>query len=199
MLKPPKDDPRRNIVFPWEDSDWSTIRNAFYWLPLTYADRLLNTTDDTNIPSWIAGRDRELFLPLFRLAAIIDNEGGLDIQQDLINVAREVLSNKGESFETDTILEVLANRLGSQNEIIIRPFDLIGDLELKLNRRGIRPEWISGRLRSLGSEKLPRGSQGVRYKITAQHIAEMLGTSSQGAGSTNVNQPYTTTYTSATP
>jgi hypothetical protein len=57
----------------------------------------------------------------------------------------------------------------------IHPIDLVEGLETALNRNGrVKPEWVAGRLRSIGFKKAepPRDTKGVIYQIGAKQLAE---------------------------
>ena len=107
---------------------------------------------------------------------MIDNESQLSIYDDILAVAKESATSKGLTFEADTILTVLENELGSEDEINIHPFELCEGLQKALNRKTVSPEWIATRLRRLGFKKnaeKPRDERGVVYTITKAEIDQI--------------------------
>ena len=173
MTKPDANDNRQNMEVVVTDSVWQTIRNGFYRLPFDYRDKVMSTT--VSLPEWLRARDRELWSPLLKLAAIIDDESGLALHADILGVAKDSAVSKGLTFETETVLTSLENELGDAMEIDVHPFELCEALQKAFNKKTVTPEWIAARLRRLGFKKSDpeRDNKGVIYTITKTKIDEI--------------------------
>lgn len=171
MSRPPRGDCRQNKSVNPGDPDWLRIRNGFYRLPFTHSDKVFQTLDSLPLPDWLTARDRELWLPVLWLASQIDNESGLGVFEDVINLAQEIVKSKGMNFETEALLSLLEEKLGGESTLQVRPGELVHDLEERLNRK-IRPEWVGHRLKSLGMGQKHRDNRGQIYEIDAERLVE---------------------------
>lgn len=182
MSKPEQTDPRQNSWIDSADPAWAKIRDGFYNLTLKHSREILQQLAATTLPNgkalpdWLRARDRELWFPLLLLAAYADRAENLGAYDDVLGLASESMKERGLSFETEAIIGVLESKLDSQDVFSVHPVDLVPDLEGALARKGrVSPEWVAGRLRSLGFKKgsPPRDRQGVIYEIDAKRLFEI--------------------------
>jgi len=177
MSKPPQEDFRQNQVVNPLDADWATIRDGFYQLPLKQADSILISLDTARLPIWLRARDRELWLPLLSLASLADGESGLGLFEDVLGLASESVQERGLTFEAEAIVGLLESMLDGSDPLLVHPVDLVEGLKLSLDKKQIGPQWIAGRLRSLGFKKAdphpPRDNRGVIYEVKAGKLSEV--------------------------
>jgi hypothetical protein len=105
MAKPEMADPRQNRILDPQDSEWGTIRDGFYRLPFIYAESAQALVKSgLSLPSCLRARDRELWSPLLAIAAITDEESGLGLYTDILELAVDSVKEKGLSYEIEAIL-----------------------------------------------------------------------------------------------
>jgi len=173
MFRPPFTDTRQNISVDQNDPAWEKIRDGFYRLPISYASKVMDGFDPSRLPHWLTARDKELWEPLLRIAAVVDEESGKkNLFDDVLALAKKSVKAKGLSFETDEILEVLETELDGENSMKIRPGELVEELEESLNTK-VSSQWVGDRLRTLGFKKCPRSKKGVVYEVNSAKIAEI--------------------------
>jgi len=198
MTKPPQEDTRQNQIIDPLDPDWATIRNGFYQLPLRQAGDTLTGLDTSRLPGWLRARDRELWLPLLSLAALVDDESGLGLFGDVLGLASEAVQERGLTFEAETILGLLESMLDGKDTLRVHPVELVSELEKSLNRKEVSPKWVANKLRGLGFRKAdpPRDSAGIIYEVRAEKLAQLRCRYTPPR--TKYTSTYTATYTAAT-
>ena len=80
------------------------------------------------------------------------------------------------SAEGEALLTILADRLGVHTSIIVHPGELREEIGTRLGWRDPpTPEVVGSWLRRFGFTKgtPPRDRDGVRYKVTVEHLAEI--------------------------
>jgi len=173
MSKPSQEDSRQNRVVDPTDTEWAVIRDSFYRLPFSYGDKILQGLDEKSFPVWLRARDRELWSPLLHLALLVDGESDLGISRDVLGLAHDSVSEGGLTFEAEAVLGLLEGRLDGTGVLELHPVDLAEELEASLNRQKISPEWIAGRLRSLGFKRTGRDRRGVIYQVRAEKLSNI--------------------------
>lgn len=193
MSKPPQEDTRQNQAVNPLDTDWATIRNGFYQLPLTQADSILTSLDTERLPGWLRARDRELWSPLLSLASFADGESGLGLFGDVLGLASESVQDKGLTFEAEAIVGLLESLLNTKDTLMVHPVDLVDGLGLSLDKK-VGPQWIAGRLRSLGFKKADpsRDKTGVIYEVKAEKLSEVRCRYAPPENSTPLHTPHPT-------
>jgi len=156
---------------------FSDIRHTCYCRTLSEFQRVREAKDTLALPSWLVGRQRELYRPLLTLAALADSDGDWTIQKDVLLVAQSELSQRGGmALESECLLNTLHGLLGNQNAQAVRPMELVLHLEAALHRR-LTPERIGRSLTRFGFEK-KRDSAGTSYLITRLRLDVLMGTPS---------------------
>jgi len=194
MSKPPQEDTRQNQIIDPLDPDWATICAGFYQLPLVQADGILTGFDTGRLPGWLRARDRELWLPILTLAALADSESGLGLFEDVLGLASESVQDRGLTFEAEAVVGLLESVLDGSKTLMVHPVDLVEDLEKSLKSKVVTPQWVAGRLRSLGFKKAdpPRDKKGVIYEVKAEKLSEVRCRYSPPEQSTPLHTPHST-------
>lgn len=154
---------------------FARIRAGSYRLLLTRWRDVRESYRTVALPDWLNGRARELWRPLLAVAALADEENGLQLTPDLLALAREhVEDREGLSAEAEALLAVLTDRLGSEVSATIRPGDLTEDLRKRLAwREPPTPHAVGGWLRRLGFRRTGKDREGARYEMRADQLADV--------------------------
>lgn len=167
-----------------EDSRFGELRDLCYRLALLRWREVVEAYRVFAIPSWLMGRERELWLPLLSVASLADAEGGLGLVEDLLSLAKEQREDRaGLSDEAEALLEVLEHRLNGQHEILCHPKDLCEDLGKQLRwDKPPRPETVGRWLRRLKLPKAPRSAEGIRYQVSKDMLDDIHSRWGTGGG-----------------
>lgn len=172
MTKPGVGVDQQNREVDPEKSEWAIIRDGFYRLPFDYADKVMEKR--LTLPVWLRARDRELWQPILKLAAVVDEESSLGWYGEVEELAKGSVGDKGLTFDADAVLGALESVVGDKESEQIHPFELVEALETVLNRKGkVRPEWIAAKLRTFGFYKVDRDMKGALYEITKTKLDEI--------------------------
>jgi hypothetical protein len=83
--------------------------------------------------------------------------------------AREVPAVPGHPDILGCVRTLLLERLGPGVSLTVRPGDLVEDLRGRLGTKPT-PEAVSGWLRELGAQRLPKDRRGARYLVSPDHL-----------------------------
>ena len=83
--------------------------------------------------------------------------------------AREVPAVPGHPDILGCVRTLLLERLGPGVSLTVRPGDLVEDLRRRLGTKPT-PEAVSGWLRELGAQRLPKDRRGARYLVSPDHL-----------------------------
>lgn len=162
-----------------DSEEFQAIRCQLYRLALErfrdVAEALVTVSD----PTWLVGRERELWRPLLVLAQLGDQDSGdnlkllLTIQHAAKTQADE---RSGPSEEAEALLTMLVGKL-DEDEVRLHPADLVEGLQATLHRDRVTPTWVGHLLRRNGFRKPPkpgdRDAEGVIYLVTREQIEAM--------------------------
>ena len=173
MARPPYSDTRQNIPVDPKDPAWGKIREGFYRLPFNYASKVMDNFDNSKLPRWLTAREKELWEPLLRIAAIVDEERGKTTLFDsLLALAEKSVKARGLSFETDELLEILESELDGEESMKIYPGELAKKLKDTLDRK-VTSQQAGENLRSLGIERYQRSKRGVVYEVKRAKLQDI--------------------------
>jgi hypothetical protein len=159
------------------------VRAGLYRMALTRHQEVRQAAPE--IPGWLQGRQRELFLALLVIATLADQSGASGVRDDVLKVAARTLDERENlPDEGRALFYVLQERLeGKKTETItVYPGDLVEDISLELgliwlddeNReRGLRiePRKVGSLLRRYGF-KGKETNRGIQYTITRADFLE---------------------------
>jgi hypothetical protein len=157
-------------------SAYTRIRAGCYRLLLGRWRAIRDAYDIVPFPAWLNGRARELWKPLLALTHVADQEEhGLALTPDLLSLAQEHVGERADlSVEGDALIAELADRLGQQERMSIRPGELTEPLRSRLGFRDApTPEAVATWLKRLGFRRTSRDQKGSMYDIPAEQLAQV--------------------------
>lgn len=157
-----------------EDELFSQIRARCYRLALSRFNDIRKTRHELLLPDWLKARHRELWLPLFTIASLVDRDGDYQLSQDLEAIAYHELPHRAAgSLETERALNHLRRLLQDQGEIMVRPIQFANALDDSVAGR-VSSEKAGHILRRLGFERR-RDQAGTYYVVTREQLDEIEG------------------------
>ncbi len=151
------------------------VRAWCYGLLLTRwrdVDKLIRNQKEI-FPSWLMGRDREVWLPLLVMAHLADDEtegrpSRRSFVTELLAYAQQEMQDRPSpvSENTRAVLDKLAAIVAKEGKWRGRPSDLLPVGHY------LTAEKIGFTLRSLGIPRTGEGAKGSYYEATAQEVAE---------------------------
>ena len=133
----------------------------------------MDNFDNSKLPRWLTAREKELWEPLLRIAAIVDEERGKTTLFDsLLALAEKSVKARGLSFETDELLEILELELDGEESMKIYPGELAKKLKDTLDRK-VTSQQAGEKLRSLGIERYQRSKRGVVYEVKRAKLQDI--------------------------
>lgn len=155
------------------DPCFAEVRDICYRLALLCASEIKSAYASLDLPTWLVGRERELWLPLLTVAHLADAEESLGLTDDLLVLAKAQTGERtGLSDEAEALLAVLQARLNVSGEIMVSPKDITDEVGRALAwEKPPRPETVGRWLKRLKFLKAPRGAEGVRYVVTSEQIS----------------------------
>jgi hypothetical protein len=172
-----KDPARLNAEVDPADARFAEIRDLCYRLAILCWQEVAETSRTLPFPSWLVGRERELWRPLLTVAHLADREAGdLNLVSDLLTLAREQGEERaGLSDEAEAVVSVLTEKMGGAAEIIVSPGDLAEDLKDALRLKDApTPQRVGNLLRRLGFPSTTRATGGRKQRLVTASALEDL-------------------------
>lgn len=179
VMQKSQDSMRLNAAVDPASPLWGKVRGMGYQLALTRFGEVAAAYEGLQAPTWLMGRERELWSPLLALAKLIDKEAKLGLTEDILEIARSQVEERSDfSPDSEALLMVLEEKLGNNDAIQIRPGDLKEAMEATLNnRKPISSQAIGAVLRRLGFQRDKRGRLGKEvgsiYVVMRQRIEQL--------------------------
>lgn len=158
------------------DDTFTTIRSGCYRLLLTRWPAVQEAVAALTPPDWLVARARELWKPLLAIAAVADQESGLEITRDLLRLARDHVADREDlSDEGAALMEELTERLdGHGSTLIVRPGDIAESLQKRLGWKDRpTPRLVGSWLKRYGFSPMRRAKGGIPYEVTAEKLELM--------------------------
>lgn len=155
------------------DDTFTTIRSGCYRLLLTRW-RAVREAAALTPPDWLVARARELWKPLLAIAAVADQESGLEITRDLLRLARDHVADREDlSDEGAALMEELTERLDGST-LVVRPGDIAESLQRRLGWKDRpTPRLVGSWLKRYGFSPMRRDKGGIPYEVTAEKLELM--------------------------
>lgn len=156
-----------------EDIRFAEIRDLGYRLALTRWQDIADTVRTPELPDWLVARERELWKPLLAVAHLADQEAGLGLVADLLDMARgQGAERAGLSDEADALVGVLWEKLDGMAEIIVSPGELCDDLQVALGwRKPPSAQHLRRLMKRLGFPSASRAAGGKRRVVTLETMS----------------------------
>jgi hypothetical protein len=156
------------------DHVFTTIRSGCYRLLLTRSRAVREAAEALTLPDWLVARARELWKPLLTIAAVVDQESGLETTRDLLRLAREHVADREDlSDEGAALMDELTERLNGST-LVVRPGDLAEPLQKRLGwKERPTPRLVGSWLKRYGFSSMRRDKGGIPYEVTAEKLELM--------------------------